>query len=250
MPASWFFDLRVALAFLTRLPLGPAEALPPNGLAAAMRAFPLAGAVVGGMAGLVHWAAYGVLGPVIAALLSVAAAAWLTGGLHEDGLADTADGFGGRGDRRDRLEVMRDSRIGTYGVLALLFSLALRVAALTALAPGAPAIAALVAAGALSRAVMPLTMRLLPPARADGLGFSAGKPRPETVLAAVVVALGLALLGLGITGGALAALAALIALVWLNRATEHHLGGFTGDTLGAQQQVVEVAVLLAAVAAR
>lgn len=249
MTTSWFFDLRVALAFLTRLPLGPAQTLPPNGLADAMRAFPLAGAVVGGVAGLVHWAAYGPLGPVIAALLAAATAVWLTGGLHEDGLADTADGFGGRGDRRARLEVMRDSRIGTYGALALLFNFALRVAALAALAPGIPAVAALVAAGALSRAVMPLTMRLLPPARSDGLAFSAGKPKPGTVLAAVLVALALALLGLGVPGGLLAALATVAVMIWLNHATERHLGGYTGDTLGALQQVVEVAVLLAAVAA-
>ena len=248
MPTSWLFDVRVALAFLTRLPLGPAQALPPNGLAATMRAFPLAGAVVGGMAGLVHWSAHGLLGPVIAALLAVAAAVWLTGGLHEDGLADTADGFGGRGDRLARLAVMRDSRIGTYGALALMLTLALRVAALAVLPPGTSAVAALVAAGALSRAAMPLTMRLLPPARADGLAFSAGKPRPQTVLAAVVVALAAALFGLGLTGGLLAALAGLIVVIVFNRATERHLGGFTGDTLGAQQQGVEVAVLLAAVA--
>lgn len=250
MSASWMSDLRVAVSFLTRLPVAPADRLPPNGLADAMRAFPLAGAMVGAVAGTVHWAAYGLLGPVIAALLAVAAAVWLTGGLHEDGLADTADGFGARGGRLERLDVMRDSRIGSFGVLALMISLALRTAALAALAPGLPAVAALVAAGALSRAVMPLTMRLLPPARADGLGFGAGKPKPGTVLAAVLLAVAITLAGLGVTGGALAVLAAFVAMMWVHRAAEGRLGGFTGDILGALQQAVEAAVLLAAVALR
>lgn len=250
MSASWLFDLRVAVSFLTRLPVGPGEALPPNGLALAMRAFPLAGLVVGALAGLVHWAAAGLFGQAIAALLAVAFAVWLTGGLHEDGLADTADGVGGRGGRLNKLEVMRDSRIGSYGVLALLFSLGLRAAALAALAPGLEATGALIAAAALSRAAMPLTMRLLPPARADGLGFSAGKPMPGTVLAAVVLGVAAALSGLGLWGGLLAVAAALAAMVWLNGIARQHLGGFTGDTLGALQQVAEVAVLLAAVAVR
>lgn len=250
MTGTWIFDLRVALAFLTRLPVGPDEPMPPNGLAATMRAFPLTGVVVGGFAGLVQWATADALGPVLAALLAVAGAVWLTGGLHEDGLADTADGFGGRGGRSKRLEVMRDSRIGTYGVLALGLCLAVRVAALASLLPGGAGLAALVAAGALSRAVMPLTMRLLPPARADGLGFGAGKPKPGTVLTAVVLALAVALLCLGVKVGLLATVAAFIAMAWLNRAAERQLGGYTGDTLGAVQQAVEAAVLLAVVAAR
>ena len=248
MPETWLFHFRVAIGFLTRLPFGPTETLPPNGLAEAMRAFPLVGIVVGGGVGLVYWAAFGVFGPVIAALLAVAGGIWLTGGLHEDGLADTLDGFGARGERRERLDAMRDSRIGTYGVLALMISLSLRVAALAALAPGKPALAALVAAGALSRAAMPLTMRLLPPARSDGLGFSAGKPLSGTVLTAMGVAALLSLFGLGLSGGMLAILSTVAAVIWLNRVTERHLGGYTGDTLGALQPVIEGVVLLAVVA--
>lgn len=248
--SCWLFDLRVALSFLTRLPCGPATALPANGLARAMRAFPLAGAVVGSLAGLLHWGVSGLVGPLLAGLLAVALAVWLTGGLHEDGLADTADGCGARGGRGQRLAVLRDSRIGAYGVLALLLALGLRAAAVAELAPGWPAIAALAAAGALSRAVMPLTMRLLPPARADGLGFSAGKPSPGTVLAAVLLAAAIAFVGLGWGGGVVALAATLAAMVWLNRLAGRRFGGFTGDTLGALQQVVEGAVLLVAVALR
>lgn len=246
-PSSWPADLRIALGFLTRLPVPQPEALPGDGLARAMRAFPLAGAVVGLLAGGAFWLAAQAFPPAVAAVLAVAAAAWLTGGLHEDGLADTADGFGGGRDVARRLEIMRDSRIGSYGVLALALSLALRIAALAALAPLA-GLLALVAAGAVSRAAMPLAMRLLPPARSDGLGRGAGRPAAATVAVAVLLAAVVALAALPPVA-ALAALAAALAVTAaLVRLAVRRIGGYTGDVLGALQQGVEAAVLLCAVA--
>ena len=119
------------------------------------------------------------LPPLVCAGLAVGALVIVTGALHEDGLADVADGFGGGATRERKLEIMRDSRIGAYGAAALALSLILRVAALSALLDhglGAAA-AGLILAGAASRAAALAPLALLPAARADGLGAGAGAPR-------------------------------------------------------------------------
>ncbi|MBI2235943.1 MAG: adenosylcobinamide-GDP ribazoletransferase [Magnetospirillum sp.] len=240
-------ELHLAACFLTRLPLPDAGPVAPGGLAAAMRCFPVVGAVVGLAAAAVHALASLWLPTLPAALLAVTALVLLTGALHEDGLADFADGLGARGDRARRLEVMRDSRTGSFGVLALVFSVALRGAALAALPSGWIATGALVAAAALSRALMPAAMQAMAPARADGLGASCGVPHAGVAATAVVVALLLSLPGLGLGGTLAAALAgglAALGVTWLARRA---IGGYTGDVLGAIQQVSEAAVLLAAV---
>src|SRR4051812_17521423 len=125
-------DLRVALAFYTRLPV--AQPTPADGaaLARAGWAAPLVGALIGALGALAYWIAIRLnLPPLVAATLAVGATLLLTGGLHEDGLADTADGFGGGAARQQILDIMRDSRIGTYGALALGISLLLRIGALS-----------------------------------------------------------------------------------------------------------------------
>ncbi|MBC7908147.1 MAG: adenosylcobinamide-GDP ribazoletransferase, partial [Rhodospirillaceae bacterium] len=124
-PSGFVADLHLACAFLTRLPLPDLGVVADGGLARAMRTFPLVGGAVGLAAGLVFLAAHAVLPPLPAALLAVLVAIVLTGALHEDGLADTADGLGARGGREARLEVMRDSRTGAFGVLAIVFSVGL-----------------------------------------------------------------------------------------------------------------------------
>ncbi len=144
-------DLRAGLAFCTRLPVtAPADAR----LADAAWTFPIAGAVVGLIGGVVLYVALALnLPPFVTATLAVAATALATGCLHEDGLADTADGFGGGHERARVLEILRDSRIGTYGVIALIVSFLLRVGALSSLAAAGagPAILALIAAHAGAR---------------------------------------------------------------------------------------------------
>lgn len=241
-------ELHLAASFLTRLPLPDCGVLPAGALARAMRLFPLVGGVVGVLAGLVFWAAHAVLPPLPAAMVAVLAGVLLTGALHEDGLADTADGLGARGGRERRLEVMRDSRTGAYGVLALIFTIGLRVAALAAAPSALAGLGALMAAAAWSRALIPAAMQVLPPARTDGLGAGAGQPDATVAATAAVLGLVLALLGLGLAAPAavLLALAAAWGMVVLARRT---LGGFTGDVLGAVQQVAEIAVLLAAAGA-
>ncbi|OWJ67206.1 adenosylcobinamide-GDP ribazoletransferase [Inquilinus limosus] len=244
-------DLRVAACFLTRLPVPWPPGAPADALARSMRLFPLAGAGIGLAAGLV-WALALWLGApaLVAALLALTALALLTGALHEDGLADVADGFGGGRSRERALEIMRDSRIGSYGTLALVLSVGLRAAALAALARDPwGGVAALAAAGAVSRATCPALLAWLRPARPDGLGAGAGRPPSEAVLTALGLALCFALLLLGLRHG-LAALALAVLVSWaLAGVARRRIGGQTGDVLGAAQQLAEVAVLCAAAAA-
>ncbi|MDN2565842.1 adenosylcobinamide-GDP ribazoletransferase [Aquibium sp. A9E412] len=243
-------ELVACLGFYTRLPVA-ARALPPGGFAAAQWAAPLAGAAVG-LAGTLAWLAATRLGLGAwpAALAALAATMLASGALHEDGLADVADGFGGGATPADKLAIMRDSRIGSYGVLALILSVLMRAAALAALAAaGAAAVtAALLAAHMAARAAMPAFLRAVPPARRDGLSTGLGAvPRGAALTAAALG--GLALLPLGL-GAALATAAALGLAGWLfARLCRRQIGGHTGDCLGALEQGGEALVLLAAVAA-
>jgi adenosylcobinamide-GDP ribazoletransferase len=232
-----------ALMLLSRLPV-PVRLTVPRGARAAW-AWPLAGALVAALAALAGIGALAVgLPQGVAAGLALAAGVLLTGALHEDGLADTADGLWGGSTRDRRLEILRDSRIGTYGVVALVLGLGLRWQVLAVLVADPWALAAaMVAAAALSRAAMAGVARALPPARPDGLSVATGRPPPG----AVVLGGGIALaLGLGLTGpaGAVAALAAALAAALVAGLARARIGGQTGDILGASQQLAEIAVLL------
>jgi adenosylcobinamide-GDP ribazoletransferase len=242
-------DIAVALAFYTRLPLRPAGPVDGAAVARASWCAPLVGALIGTLAGLVYWIAYRLnLPPFVCATLAVAAGMLLTGGLHEDGLADTADGFGGGTTRERALDIMRDGRIGAYGTCALVVCLALRIGALADLPRAALVAWALVGAHAAARATLPAFMRLLPPARTDGLSATAGAPSRERALVAAAIGFGLLWIALGLRN-ALIALALMLvgALVtaWLAR---RKIGGQTGDVLGAVEQVGETLVLLVAAA--
>ncbi len=163
-------EARLALALLTRLPVGRLpDPAPP--LAASAWAWPLAGLAAAILPALVFWAAP--LPPLMAALLALAAGVVATGGLHEDGLSDVADGFGGGPTRERKLEIMKDSRIGSYGALALALGLGLRATGLAAAPDACTGAAALLALGAASRAGLPAAMVLLAPARPGGLGAAA-----------------------------------------------------------------------------
>lgn len=234
-------DLPGAFGLLTRLPAGG----PGRGAASAW-AWPVAGAVVGGLAAAAALGALAAGLPAgVAAGAALAVQALATGALHEDGLGDTADGiWGGRTPER-RLEIMKDSRIGSYGVLALLLVTLLRWSALAALLhPGAGwgVVAGLIALGALSRVPMAVMMTALPPARGTGLSQGMGRPHPATAALATVAGLGLAL-PLG-PGAALAlALACGLPALWLGAVARRRIGGQTGDVLGATQQLSEAAGL-------
>ena len=238
-------DLIAAFGLLSRLPL-PASSVAPDPRAA--WAWPVVGAALGALAALAASVALALSLPAgVAAGIALITGALLTGGLHEDGLADTADGLFGGHTRERRLEIMKDSRIGSYGTLALLLVTLMRWSALTALITVDQHWAGLIAAGALSRAPMAVLIAALPNARGAGLSHITGAPPRGAVTAALVIGAAVAFLctGLALLPMALAA-AATTGL--LARAAQKRIGGQTGDILGAAQQLAELAALSLAAA--
>ncbi|WP_299724738.1 adenosylcobinamide-GDP ribazoletransferase [uncultured Tateyamaria sp.] len=233
------WDVPAAFVLLTRLPL---PRLPNHAFAQGARAvwaYPLVGLVLGGMAALIGWVALLIgLSPMLAAGLMLAALVLLTGAMHEDGLADTADGLWGGQDAARRLEIMKDSRIGAYGMLALILAMGLRWLGLAEVGAGG-----LVAALVMSRAMMTPLMLALPHARETGLAHSVGRPDAGPVITAMLIAAtcgivlagGPGLVALIIAGGVAAGIGAL---------AKAKIGGQTGDILGAAQVCTEIAVLL------
>ena len=245
----WWRDFALATTFLTRVPLGRGLAAEPGELARAARVMPLVGAGVGLGGGLVYAAADGLgLPPALAALLALGATVLITGALHEDGLADTADGFGGGAERARKLAIMRASDIGTYGVLAVVLSLALRAAALSALAEPGAVVLALIAAHGLARAALPPVMATLPPAREDGLAAGVGRVAAPHAWTAAGLGAALAWLTLGLGSALVVLVLAAAAAALVARLARAQIGGMTGDVLGAVEQAVECAVLLGLVA--
>jgi adenosylcobinamide-GDP ribazoletransferase len=242
-------ELKASIIFCTRLPLLRATPIANDALGKAAWAFPIAGILVGLIGALVYGIAhrFGVTAWP-AAGLSVAATLLATGCLHEDGLADTADGFGGGKSREQKLAIMRDSRIGTYGVCAVVLALLLRVSMLASFFDTRSAMWALIAAHAAARATMPTLMFILPPARSDGLSYAAGRP-PGTAVA-VAALIGFVVLAICLHPlrgvGTLILLGVIVGVMtWLSAS---QIDGQTGDVNGALEQVSEIAVLLAALA--
>ncbi|NBC88559.1 MAG: adenosylcobinamide-GDP ribazoletransferase [Alphaproteobacteria bacterium] len=239
-------ELRLAFVFLTRLPV-PLDEARQSTLAQAGWAFPVCGAVVG----LIAWLGYAIgsalgLPALLCALFAIAAGVLVTGALHEDGLADFADGMGGGRERVRKLEIMRDSATGSYGVLALILVVASKANAIAEIGAAGPALAALVALGAASRFAVLLAMAVMTPARAEGLGKDAGAAggwRIAVGLALTLMAAApLGLAGLGAVIGTLAAAAVPAAIAW------RQIGGQTGDVLGAIQQIGELGGWIALIA--
>lgn len=245
-PTGYFASFLAATAFFTRVPVDQRGAVAWR-LADSAWAFPLVGAGIGGAAALALLLAQLIgLGNWPAAMVSILAGLVLTGALHEDGLADTADGFFGGRDRGERLQILRDSRHGTYGVLALVLSVVLRAAALAGIGDVIHASLALIAAHAASRAALAVAMWGLAPARPDGLGAQAGTPRAPGAIAAAVIGAAIALAALGPDRGAIALCLAGGFVFAMAELARRQIGGYTGDVLGAFQQTGEIVMLLAA----
>ena len=239
--------LPLALTFLTKLPWpwrGPADE---TALARSMFWFPWVGAVLG----LIFWGAWAGLhralpAPAAAAVL-LTLTVWVTGGLHLDGLADTADGLGGGRTPEEALAIMKDSRVGAFGVISLILGLVLKFSLLLSLATQTSGTRALLLFPIISRWSMVLLAYLSPYARAEGglgqamtLGVT-----PRVLLGAGLSAGGLSLLILGAPGLVLFIIAA--ALIWLGSLyCQRRLGGITGDILGATNEVIEIMVLAGA----
>ncbi|SME92392.1 cobalamin-5'-phosphate synthase [Tistlia consotensis] len=249
--SAFLSDFLNAAGLLTRLPLPAAD--PRRPFRHAARAYPAVGLLIGLLAALA-FALFGWLGlgDWPAAFLTLAVSLLLTGALHEDGLADVADGFGGGRDREEKLAILRDSRIGSYGVLALALSVGLRASALVLLAQAGPdeaglAGAGLIAAHGLSRGLLPLLTLLQPLARRDGLAVGAGRSEGGDAWTALAIGFVVAWATLSFGAALLALLLGLAAVFLFGRLAERQIGGYTGDVLGALQQVLEILVLLVAV---
>jgi adenosylcobinamide-GDP ribazoletransferase len=238
---GWLRDFWLVLGFFTRLPVVSVT----GHLGDAARAFPLAGLVVGLIGALVYFVAMEIgLSGLLAALLAVAATGIVTGALHEDGWADVCDALGARGGVEKRLEILRDSRLGSYGGLALIFATFIKVAAIANL--GAPELVAgaLVTSHTLARGVLPLIMARMSLARSNGLAADAGRPTQSAANWSLIIALLIAVLAVAPIAALVALLAALAATWAVAKLAQKKFGGYTGDVLGAVEQVAEMAILI------
>jgi adenosylcobinamide-GDP ribazoletransferase len=238
-----------ALRFMTIVPVPSSDtATAPDWLSRCAKYFPAVGICVGLVSAGVLLLAGSIWGPVIAALLAVTASIAITGALHEDGLADTADGFGGGWSVEKRLAIMKDSRIGAYGALALAFGVALRVTALAEM-PLWTGAAALIAAHAAARITPAFVMNALPyagdtaamkvsyidaPVSAHDLRFAL------VIVVCALVPLAYASILSAISGLLLGALLAAAIALWARKLID----GYTGDVLGAIEQMFEIGFLL------
>ena len=250
--------LRAALGLFTILPVKTAPEIGRDDAARAVLWLPVAGLLLAVPAAGVLFAvqAGGDSGPrrLLAAALAVGVLALLTGGLHLDGLADTADGLGSRRPREEALAIMRRSDVGPFGVAALLFTVLVQVTALATVAPGWPEAAALAAAAVTGRtAVVLATGPGSPPARPDGFGaLVAGATTMRARVTAAVLLLAVTAAAAGTSWGPYPALRAVIAVLaglcageLLRRLARRRLGGMTGDVFGALVEVSAAVTLLA-----
>lgn len=253
-------DFCLCLEFFTRFPC-PSSGQKPGFLSLAdfsraIRVLPLAGGAIGILAALALSIALRLaLPPVLAAPLAIGTLIAVSGAMHEDGLADCADGFFGGATREQKLAIMRDSRLGTFGAVALLLSLYMRVASLTVITGQNQWLAdtVLIGAAALSRTVSLVPLALLPSARENGAGFAAGKPDTMALATAASVsflfALAPVLSGAALMRALAATTLATGAAFAVAALAKHQIGGQTGDVAGAAQQLGETAFYLAFAAA-
>lgn len=236
-------DIPAAVGLLTRLPIRVDTGSAMKRGAAAAWCWPLVGIIPATLGAMVGFAALACNVPAMfCAALAVLVQVMITGAMHEDGLADTADGLWGGMTRARRLEIMKDSHIGAYGVIAIVLALILRVAAMSVILPAQGAFAALLVTAVVSRAPMVTIMAMLPNARKSGLAQSVGAVPHNTALLALGCT---ALITLVLTPYAVVALFfwTVLAALLVAGIAQNKIGGQTGDILGASQQVTEIAAL-------
>lgn len=240
-------DILRALGLLSRLPISVnSESAMQRGADAAW-AFPVVGAIIGLCTAIIGAVAMWILPDAIAAGVALAAMIMITGAMHEDGLADTADGLWGGFDAERRLEIMKDSHIGAYGVIALVLSIVVRWAAIVALMESGVFFCAIIGIAAMSRAPMVMAMARIENARDTGLSSGVGRPNIETALASIVIALAIGIITSGAAATVFGAILAGIGAYAIMMMAREKIGGQTGDILGATQQISEIAFLAACV---
>jgi adenosylcobinamide-GDP ribazoletransferase len=241
---------RTAIAFMTRLPVGRDDPLTVERLSRAAAWFPATGLVVGGVMAATHALAAQLTTSTAATVLALAAAIVVTGGLHEDGLADSADALGAHTTRERRLEILRDPRIGTYGALALILAVGFAIATLAPLGQGAFTRTVVIAHVLARWSTLPQAL-VLAAARPDGCG-SLVRPSGWATAAGTVTAVAVCLTVGGLGPGAAAFAMAAAVTAAGGYGAQRTLAGVTGDTLGAVNKLVELSayVTLAALSSR
>lgn len=243
----------IAVQFFTRLPIPRWVGFEQEWLHHASRYFPLVGIVVGAIAAGVYAAAALVLPAPVAAVLSTAATIYATGAFHEDGFADTCDGLGGGMTRERVLEIMKDSRVGAYGAIGVVCMLGAKCSTLAMLPPSS-AIGALLLAHPLSRLAATSLIWRMEYARAEGKAkpLAERMTTAEFAIASATVAIAAAVLlitnALDLRALLAAVVAGFAATWWLARKFARRIGGYTGDCLGAVQQLAEAVIYLAVLA--
>ena len=244
--------LALAVHFLTRIPTPFEIDYSTERLNAASRYYPIVGAFIGTVAALAFGIANLALPTIIAVLIATAATAFLTGAFHEDGLADTFDGISGAYDRARSLEIMTDSRIGTFGALALIIVISTKVAALSSLPDTTTIITTLIAAHIISRTSTVIVMATSRYAKTDGIAGPQDQTfKPintiNTIIATLTALITTATVAFFLTpiAALLATAGAITGHILIRLYFQPRLGGHTGDTLGATQQITELAIYIA-----
>lgn len=245
-------DIARAVAFLSRIPM-PARLFDDAAHNAAARqawAYPLAGLIIGMVGALIIAILGTITSSLLTALITIAVTTVITGALHEDGLADIADGFWGGWTIERRLEIMKDSTVGAYGVLALIFWFSLSAFALAEIIAANSAFSAALIwllICAVSRAAMPALWATTPSARTGGVAHAAGQPTMHDAKLSGLIALVFTIVTMlfGAPFSVLLAVAlAGLAVFGFRRMCLNKIGGHTGDTLGAAQKVAETVMLI------
>lgn len=246
----------VAIQFLTRLPVAPFKNYNPQWLHQSSRHFPAVGLFVGLLCAGVFWLGSILFTPLVAAVISTAFGIKLTGAFHEDGLADSCDGLGGGLTRERTLEIMKDSRLGAYGVLGLVSALLLKISLLAAM-PIPVAIIALIIGHTASRLLCISLLALLP--YGGEIEHAKAKPMAQqltplqgllssgwliSACALVALIFPKTMQQIGFVQWLLALTLALIATDYMRRLLRRRLDGYTGDGLGATQQLSEIAIYI------
>ena len=243
----FFKDILLSVSFLTRIPISK-DLLFERNLMDAAWSFPLIGGLVGFLGGMVALLlSYFNISSIVISFITIGAIILLTGGLHEDGLADTADGFGSNKNPEDKINIMRDSQIGVYGTLALIIAISVKAVALSELINKDQffaCIIALIVSGSLSRSTIIGIAFFLEKASETGLASFAGKPRATGVGICFLISILLCIFLLPSTKVLAAILISIVTTVVIGFLSKKQINGYTGDILGTTQVLSETALLI------